>query len=293
MIRSIRGLFIGTAILFSAAFLAGGSMSCVYAEPASSSTSLTDEDDNGYSSSSAQSSQSTTSQSSSSQTAQSTTSQSSSSGTVQSSGSGSSQTVKTEGQTISNDSSSHSSGMMYTGNKNIDYLAEVMVQAAGVKENMDDDTKVRLIYHYITVNFHHIHSGEPYTIYYDLNELSKQIKAFYKTTKKRVAAGEVTYTNKYTNMLKYLLKRGGECNAQAGAFALLVNHVGVESGVCHGHYLNRNGTAPGHYWNYAVVDGQTFYYDVDVELQNYGKGQGDYYWYKKTRKEAEETHSFS
>ena len=147
-------------------------------------------------------------------------------------------------------------------------------------------------YHYITVNFHHIPSGEPFKIYYDLDALKKEIKSFRAQTAKRANAGEISYTDKYSGMLKYMLKRGGECNAQAGVFAVLLNHVGVECGVCHGRYLNRNGTAPNHYWNYAVVDGRTYYYDVDVELQNYGKGQGDYYWYKKTRAEAEETHAF-
>jgi len=33
-------------------------------------------------------------------------------------------------------------------------------------------------------------------------------------------------------------------------------------------------------------------YDVDVEIQNLGKGQGDYYWFQKTRQEAEKTHEF-
>ena len=125
-----------------------------------------------------------------------------------------------------------------------------------------------------------------------VDALKKEIKSFRAQTAKRVNAGEISYTDKYSGMLKYMLKRGGECNAQAGVFAVLLNHVGVECGVCHGRYLNRNGTAPNHYWNYAVVDGRTYYYDVDVELQNYGKGQGDYYWYKKTRAEAEETHAF-
>ena len=255
---------------------AGSGMTALHAQPASSAQeiSLEDEDDNGYSSSTAETERSS--------------SEAGAKGLSSSEAAASSQGTNA----LVSDPASHRSGMVYTGNKNIDYLAEVMVQAAGVKENMDDDTKVKLIYHYITVNFHHIHSGEPFKIYYDLDALKKEIKSFRAQTAKRANAGEISYTDKYSGMLKYMLKRGGECNAQAGVFAVLLNHVGVECGVCHGRYLNRNGTAPNHYWNYAVVDGRTYYYDVDVELQNYGKGQGDYYWYKKTRAEAEETHAF-
>jgi hypothetical protein len=54
-----------------------------------------------------------------------------------------------------------------------------------------------------------------------------------------------------------------------------------------------DGSRPGHSWNYAIIDGTKWYYDVDVEIQNYGKGQGDYYWYRKSRTEAEKTHAFS
>ena len=276
MTRSFRNyLIVGFSLLIGCSF-AGSGMTVLHAQPASSAQeiSLEDEDDNGYSSSTAETERSS--------------SEAGAKGLSSSEAAASSQGTNA----LVSDPASHRSGMVYTGNKNIDYLAEVMVQAAGVKENMDDDTKVKLIYHYITVNFHHIHSGEPFKIYYDLDALKKEIKSFRAQTAKRANAGEISYTDKYSGMLKYMLKRGGECNAQAGVFAVLLNHVGVECGVCHGRYLNRNGTAPNHYWNYAVVDGRTYYYDVDVELQNYGKGQGDYYWYKKTRAEAEETHAF-
>lgn len=77
-------------------------------------------------------------------------------------------------------------------------------------------------------------------------------------------------------------KRGGVCSDQAEIFAILCRHVGVDAGVCNGYYKNLDGSTPGHSWNYAVVNGRKYYYDVDIEIQNYGKGQGDYYWYKDT-----------
>ena len=87
-------------------------------------------------------------------------------------------------------------------------------------------------------------------------------------------------------MAPYMQKRGGVCSDQAAIFVILCNHVGVDAGVCNGYYKNLDGTRAGHSWNYAIVDGKKYYYDVDVEIQNYSKGQGDYYWYKKTLKQA-------
>ena len=46
------------------------------------------------------------------------------------------------------------------------------------------------------------------------------------------------------------------------------------------------------YWSYAVVDGKTYYYDVDIEVQNLGKTSSEYTWYKKTKPEATQNHSF-
>ena len=54
--------------------------------------------------------------------------------------------------------------------------------------------------------------------------------------------------------------------------------------------LGERGRALMNTWK--TVNGKKYYYDVDVEIQNYGNGQGDYYWYKKTLSEAKKTHVF-
>lgn len=185
--------------------------------------------------------------------------------------------------------------LLYTGFQNVDYLAERMLSSAGVTSGMTDDEKVRRIYHYMTTNFHHIHYGadSKYTIYYDLNKLRKKVASFKKTSDSKYNSGKVFYTYNYYGLDWNMQRRAGVCSDHAAIFVVLCNHAGVEAGTCSGYYLNLNGTKAGHTWNYAIVGGNIWYYDVDVEIQNYGKGQGDYYWYKKTRAQAERTHQFT
>lgn len=185
---------------------------------------------------------------------------------------------------------------VFTGNKYIDYVAELMIQEAGITAETTEDEKVRLIYNYMTTHFHHVHynKANKYTVYYKTTtKLKSAIAAYGKEMKKRKKAGEIKYDSVSSGILWNMKRRIGECNHHALIFQILCKHVGVEATTCKGYYLNRNGTRAGHYWNAAVVNGTTYYYDVDVEIQNYGKGQGDYYWYKKTLKEARETHEFT
>ena len=186
----------------------------------------------------------------------------------------------------------------YTGVDAVDYMAEKMIKAAKINLTMSQDEKVRRIYHWMTVNFKHKHADEFVKAknYYDLTSSAaqKRIKAYKKKTLQNYQKGKLIFggSSWASYMAPYMQKRGGVCSDQAAIFVILCNHVGVDAGVCNGYYKNLNGTLAGHSWNYAIVDGQKYYYDIDVEIQNYNKGQGDYYWYKKTLKQAKQNHIF-
>ena len=186
----------------------------------------------------------------------------------------------------------------YTGVDTVDYMAEKMIQSAKIKLTMSQDEKVRRIYHWMTVNFKHKHADEFVKAknYYDLTstKAQKRIKNYKKKTLQNYQNGKLIFGGSSWSsfMAPYMQKRGGVCSDQAAIFVILCNHVGVDAGVCNGYYKNLDGTRAGHSWNYAIVDGKKYYYDVDVEIQNYSKGQGDYYWYKKTLKQAKKNHIF-
>lgn len=190
-------------------------------------------------------------------------------------------------------SQAHAMKKTLTGYKTIDYIAEKMVRKAGVKDGMSTDKKIKKIYHYMTKNFKHVRGKKKHMkIYYNTKKMKKEINAYYKQMNALEKAGKIKFNKKYKNMLWHMLRRAGDCTHIAAMFEILCKHVGVSAGVCRGHYLNRNGTAPVHSWNWARVDGKKYYYDVDVELKNNGRGQGDYYWYKKTYKQARRNHRF-
>lgn len=183
-----------------------------------------------------------------------------------------------------------------TGDPEVDYMAEQICKSAKVDKTQNQSEKVKRIYHWMTVNQKHVHyyEGGTFKKYYNLASSRKKIDAYKKTTDALYKNGSLIYN--YDQALiqrKWCMERRiGVCTDQAAIFKILCNHAGIQAGICSGYYLNRNGTKAPHAWNYAVVGGRTYYYDVDVEIQNYGKGQGDYYWYQKTRSEANRTHKF-
>lgn len=185
-----------------------------------------------------------------------------------------------------------------TGDAEVDYMAEQICKAAGVKSSQSDAEKVRLIYHWMTLNQKHEHyyEGGNFKKHYKLSKAAtkKKIAAYKKKTDKKCKNGKLIYNHDYDMIRREwcMERRIGVCTDHAAIFKILCNHVGIEADIHGGYYLNRNGTKAGHDWNSAIIDGVTYYYDVDVEIQNLGKGQGDYYWFQKTRQEAEKTHEF-
>ncbi len=182
----------------------------------------------------------------------------------------------------------------FTGVPRIDYVAEQMVQAAGVTSDLSEDEKVRRIYAWMVKNWTHIESNSTNAqIYYNVDDSSAVVTAYRKETDALVNSGKAAYDNSTDIMWNLMKRRVGQCDTISKAFQIMCEHVGVESGLCNGLYKNRNGTNVGHTWPYAVVDGVTYYYDIDVEIKNRNRTDlGGVYWYKKTRAQAEETHIF-
>ena len=149
----------------------------------------------------------------------------------------------------------------------------------------------------MTKSFKHIKAanyGDSFKVYYDLDKLKSKISKYDESVYKKWAKGQIIFDNRLAgySISWNMQRRVGVCTDNAEIFKILLAHVGVQSGLCEGYYLNRNGTKSGHTWNWVIVNGTKYYYDVDVEIINYGNGQGDYYWYKKSLSESKKVHEF-
>lgn len=186
----------------------------------------------------------------------------------------------------------------YTGDATCDYLAEDMLKKAGVKANMSDDKKVKKIYTYMVKNFKHTDNYDSIKLKYNLKKLKSKIKAYGDKTQKLFDSHQVMH-NYITNdfMLGFLqdclARRGGVCTENALMFKIMCQHEGIPCYLCDGYYLNQNGTTRGHSWNKAIINGKSYYFDVDVEIQNYKKGHKSFYWYKKTYEQSTKNHKYS
>jgi len=180
----------------------------------------------------------------------------------------------------------------FTGTAEIDYAAELMLKEAGVKTDMPEELRVRLIYNYITIHFRHLQETGNIKPVFNLTALASEIEAYKKETRKLVNAGLAKYTNKWSGELNHFIKQAGTCNNNAAAFVILCNHVGIKCKRVHGKVYNGSATM-NHYWNSAVVNGVTLYYDPDVEIHHYkGNGVSSFSQYAKTLEQCKKSHIF-
>ena len=62
-----------------------------------------------------------------------------------------------------------------------------------------------------------------------------------------------------------LLKRTGNCAHYSALFALLLSHLGYDSRMIHGEFINMDGSVVEHTWNYVLIDGQYYWFDIRID----------------------------
>lgn len=179
---------------------------------------------------------------------------------------------------------------VYTGNDEEDYLAELMIREAGVKMNMSSDQKVKRIYKYIRKNFKHRHYTDKWPKkHFHLSKMKARVQSFKTKSDSRLQKGELLYSDPFGIWMPDKWEsRCGVCDDQAMVFMVMCNHVGVEAGKLGGIYFN-NGTKWSHAWNYAVIKGTKYYYNVDTEIQCGTQTQ----FYKMSKAKAKKHHKIS
>lgn len=62
-----------------------------------------------------------------------------------------------------------------------------------------------------------------------------------------------------------LLKRTGNCAHYSSLFALLLGHLGYDSRMIHGEFINMDGSVAEHTWNYVLIDGKYYWFDIRID----------------------------
>ena len=75
-----------------------------------------------------------------------------------------------------------------------------------------------------------------------------------------------------------MLKMTGSCASFTSLLTVLLSHMGFDSRIFHGEFINMDGTQVEHTWNYVLVDGTWYWMDVRID---HAIGGGHQYFMKE------------
>jgi len=163
---------------------------------------------------------------------------------------------------------------------------------------MDTDAKIKAVYDFLIFNFLHDPTGNeklpsglltPYTVRTSADSDVKMDGTLPFMSTDQVGVFDLL------NAQQLLIDKKGGCVPFSYTFKVMLMRLGIQCQVVNGYYINSDGTKLSHYWDRAYVDGQWYWYDVDVEGSVYRRGSGgtlSYFLYKKGTAEWEKTHEW-
>ena len=69
--------------------------------------------------------------------------------------------------------------------------------------------------------------------------------------------------------MEMMLKRTGDCVNYSSLFAVLLGHLGYDCHVIPGNFINPNGSKVSHKWNYVLIDGKYYWFDIRIDHSFY------------------------
>lgn len=179
---------------------------------------------------------------------------------------------------------------IYVGNPEADYLAEQLLAEISTA-GLSDEQQILAVYDWIIANFHR--NNWDGTYYFDqaqvalaaYGEFSKYCQQQFQQGKillrrelkeeSGTPPGYYDFTHfvmdSNSNIGSYayemILKRTGNCAHFSALFALLLSHLGYDSRMIHGEFINMDGSAVVHTWNYVLINGQYYWFDIRIDHQ--------------------------
>jgi len=188
---------------------------------------------------------------------------------------------------------------IYMGNLAVDYMAEEILDDLDL-EGLSDYDQIVTVYDWI------IENGERYEwdgeYRFDPTEVQLASQgSFAADYRDRLSRGEIllrqdwekesglTGSDYYGYSLddtdqvasqayNMMLKMTGSCASFTSLFTVLLGHLGYDSRLFHGEFINMDGTQVEHTWNYVLIDGKWYWMDIRID---HAIGGGHQYFMKE------------
>ncbi len=204
-----------------------------------------------------------------------------------------------------------------TGRADLDHMALEILKEIEL-DGLEPVEQIRAVYDWI------IYHCERYewdgTYYFDKQDVADKAGVYADTLEKKIKDKEVVvrkdlYSDEFPGnkdesgaflrsmdqnsiMYKYaediMYKRYGTCIGYSSLFAVLLGQLGYDARIVEGDFLNSNGSIVIHKWNYVLIDGKYYWFDVRIDHANYARnGKIDYtYFMKESTEEWEKKHAW-
>lgn len=178
-----------------------------------------------------------------------------------------------------------------TGNKKVDYLAEVICQEI-LSPGMSEYKRCKKIYAWCVMHFEReggkvSASKAKYKFDLTSDAAKKAMNAYYKAQKKKIKEGTAVinrldsqtpngvYNGWYNKRLQGLAKQVGDCTHAAAMFECLCRHAGLQCDIIENSLPSSN--PQHHFWNVTRIDGLWYYNDARMEnARLYGRTKVKY-----------------
>lgn len=193
---------------------------------------------------------------------------------------------------------------IYIGNLAVDYMAEEILDDLNLADKSEHN-KILTIYDWI------IENGERYEWdgEYRFDESEVQLASqghFAQDYNEKLAGGEILLRQDWEDIsglcgsdyygysldqssqvamqaYSMMLKMTGSCASFTSLFTVLLGHLGYDSRQFHGEFINMDGTQVEHTWNYVLIDGTWFWFDIRID---HAIGNGSHQYFMKEDTES-------
>lgn len=175
---------------------------------------------------------------------------------------------------------------IYVGELTVDYMAREILNTLNLSQKSEYD-KILTVYDWI------IDNGERYEWdgSYRFNEADVQLAArgsFAAEYNEKLASGQILLRQDWEDVsgicgsdyygfpldrssqvamqaYEMMLKMTGSCAAFTSLFTVLLGHLGYDSRQFHGEFINMDGSQVEHTWDYVLIDGTWYWFDIRID----------------------------